>query len=160
MRRGGTLAIERALTKVPGVAYAYVNPFTEMAYVEFDPALATAEQLAALIERLGYGAPAVVSNHGPMTSGTQPASNRIQTRRLALLAGLVLAASYALSVLGDLLFPSLFQTYRFWENVLIGVAWATPWTLPIGLIETFLIGALLIWAGMAVYQALPGQAPH
>ena len=74
--------------------------------------------------------------------------------------GLALAAIYALGVLSDLLFPSLFQTYRFWENVLIGVAWTVPWTLLIGLFETFLIGALVIWAGMAIYQALPRGAPQ
>ena len=157
---GGTLASERALTKLPGVAYAYINPLTEMAYVEFDPALANAEQLAALIDQLGYGAPRVVSDSKGTNIAMQPAPNRWDTRRLAIVAGLALAAIYALGVVGDLLFPNLLQTYRFWENVLIGVAWAAPWTLPIGLIETFLMGALLISAGMAVYHALPGQAPQ
>ena len=157
---GGTLAIERALTKVPGVAYAYINPLTEMAYVEFEPALATAEQLAALIDQLGYGAPPVVSHHKRTTIAKQPARDRWGTRRLAVVAGLALAAIYALGVVGDVLLPNVFQTYRFWENVLVGVAWAAPWTLPIGLIETFLMGALLIWAALAVYQALPGPAPH
>ncbi len=155
---GGALSIERALTKAPGVIYAYVNPLTEMAYVEFDPALGNPEELAALIEELGYGAPRVVSHRKHATIATQPARDRWDTRRLALVAGLALAAIYALGVVGDLLFPSLFQTYRFWENVLIGVAWAVPWTLLIGLIETFLLGALVIWACMAVYQALPGRA--
>lgn len=157
---GGTLAIERALTKLPGVSYAYINPLTEMAYVEFDPTLANPEELAALIEELGYGAPRVVSHRKGTTIPMQPAPNRWDTRRLAVIAGLALAAFYALGVVGDLLFPNLFQTYRFWENVLIGVAWAAPWTLLIGLIETFLMGALLIWAGMAIYQALLGPAPH
>jgi len=87
----------------------------------------------------------------------QPARKWRDIRRLAMLAGLALATIYALGVVGDLLFPSLFQTYHLWENVLIGVVWAVPWTLLIGLIETFLIGALVIGACMAVYQALPGR---
>jgi cation transport ATPase len=155
---GGALAIERTLTKAPGVVYAYVNPLTEMAYVEFDPALVNPRQLAALIDKLGYGAPPVVSRGERATIAVQPARAQWDTRRLAMVAGLALAAIYALGLLGDLLFPSLFQTYRFWENVLIGVAWATPWSLLIGLIETFLMGVLVIWAGMALYQALPGQS--
>ena len=157
---GGALAIERALTKAPGVAYAYVNPLTEMTYVEFDPALANPEQLATLIEELGYGAPRVVSHRQRATIAMQAAPSWWDRQRLAVVAGLALAAIYALGVLSDLLFPSLFQTYRFWENVLIGVAWAVPWTLLIGLFETFLIGALVIWAGTAVYHALPGRAPQ
>ena len=155
---GGTLSIERALTKVPGVTYAYANPLTEMVYVEFDPALAHPEQLTALIDQLGYGAPRVVFHRERTPIAMQPAPNWWDTRRLAMVAGLALAAIYALGVAGDLLFPSLFQTYRLWENVLIGVAWAVPWTLPIGLIEAFLIGALVIWACIAVYQALPDRA--
>ena len=40
---GGSLTIERALTKAPGVTQAYVNPATEMAYVVYNPALAQPE---------------------------------------------------------------------------------------------------------------------
>lgn len=53
---GGALTVERALAKVPGVSRAYVNPATEMAYVEYDPALARAEQLVAAVERVGFRA--------------------------------------------------------------------------------------------------------
>lgn len=155
---GGTLSIERALAKVPGVAYAYVNPLTEMAYIEFDPALANPEQLVAVIDHLGYGVPRVAPRRDHASAAGRPTANQWDTRQRAIAAGLGLAAIYALGVVVDLLFPHLFQIYRFWENVLIGVAWATPWTLLIGLVEAFLYGALVIWAFNAVYRALPGRA--
>jgi Cu+-exporting ATPase len=54
---GGSLTIERILAKSQGVVYAYVNPATEMAYLEYDPALTDREQLTAIIERAGFGSP-------------------------------------------------------------------------------------------------------
>ena len=35
---GGVLIVERALARTAGVVQVYVNPATEMAYVEYDPA--------------------------------------------------------------------------------------------------------------------------
>ncbi len=56
---GGTLIIERVLLRLPGVRNAYVNAATEMAYVEYDASIVTAEQIHAAIERAGFraGAP-------------------------------------------------------------------------------------------------------
>ena len=51
---GGTLAIERALEKLPGVVRASVNPLTEMAYVEYDPALVNRDAFRGAIERAGF----------------------------------------------------------------------------------------------------------
>ncbi len=51
---GGALTIERALQQVPGVIRAYVNPATEMAYVEYDPDLVGLDELKEAIESLGY----------------------------------------------------------------------------------------------------------
>lgn len=51
---GGALALERALSKAPGVQRAYVNPLTEMAYIEYDPALTGPERLAALVAEAGF----------------------------------------------------------------------------------------------------------
>lgn len=53
---GGGLMAERALARVPGVTQAYVNPATEMAYVEYDPALTGPEHLVAAIEHAGLRA--------------------------------------------------------------------------------------------------------
>ncbi len=47
--------VERALTKVPGVAEASVNLATEKATVQFDPITVTPDQLATAVERAGYG---------------------------------------------------------------------------------------------------------
>jgi copper chaperone CopZ len=46
--------IERALTRTPGVVYVYVNPATEMAYVEYDPALADPNRLIQAVEHAGF----------------------------------------------------------------------------------------------------------
>lgn len=53
---GGALTAERALARLPGVIRVYVNPATEMAYVEFDPALATPDQLVGAIDGVGFRA--------------------------------------------------------------------------------------------------------
>jgi copper chaperone CopZ len=53
---GGALTAERSLTKVPGVRRTYVNPLTEMAYVEYDPTITQPVQLVAALERVGLRA--------------------------------------------------------------------------------------------------------
>jgi P-type Cu+ transporter len=49
--------VEKALSKVPGVAEATVNLATERASVRFDPALTSADALRGAIEQAGYGVP-------------------------------------------------------------------------------------------------------
>ena len=51
---GGALTVERSLVKTPGVVRAYVNPFTEMAYVEYDSGLSCPQNLVAAVERVGF----------------------------------------------------------------------------------------------------------
>jgi copper chaperone CopZ len=51
---GGVLIIERALARTPGVVYVYVNPATEMAYVEYDSALVDPDRLAKVVEHAGF----------------------------------------------------------------------------------------------------------
>lgn len=53
---GGALTVERALAKTPGVVQVYVNPFTEMADVEYDPRLSCPDRLLAAVERVGFRA--------------------------------------------------------------------------------------------------------
>lgn len=53
---GGALTIERALARLAGVMRVYVNPATEIAYVEYDPARVSWEQLAAAVEATGFRA--------------------------------------------------------------------------------------------------------
>lgn len=53
---GGSLQVERALSRLSGVVYAYVNPATEMAYVEYDPEQVDNERLVKVAERAGFRA--------------------------------------------------------------------------------------------------------
>ena len=53
---GGVLIIERALARTAGVVYVYVNPATEMAYVEYDPALVDPDRLTKVVEHAGFRA--------------------------------------------------------------------------------------------------------
>jgi len=56
---GGALTVERVLVRTTGVIHAYVNPATEMAYVEYDPTRVSPERLADTVEQTGFhaGAP-------------------------------------------------------------------------------------------------------
>lgn len=46
--------VERALTAVSGVVWAYVNAVTEIAYVEYDPTQLGPHQLVRSIEGVGF----------------------------------------------------------------------------------------------------------
>ena len=52
----GATTIERELAGTNGVLRVYVNPATETAYVDYDPAETDAWVLARAIERAGYQA--------------------------------------------------------------------------------------------------------
>lgn len=58
---GGALIVERALAQTPGVVYVYINPATEMAYIEYDPALSDPDRLVKVVEHAGFhaGAPSL-----------------------------------------------------------------------------------------------------
>jgi Cu+-exporting ATPase len=51
---GGALTVERALLRQPGVVSAYVNPATEMAYVQLEPGRATPADLVAAVAGVGF----------------------------------------------------------------------------------------------------------
>src|SRR5574341_2099280 len=46
----------RALGQLPGVIHAYVNPTTEMAYIEYDPGLIGEPDIAEAIDSAGFRA--------------------------------------------------------------------------------------------------------
>lgn len=50
---GGALTAEWALARLPGVIQVYVNPLTEMAYVEIDPDAVTEHELVTAVSDLG-----------------------------------------------------------------------------------------------------------
>ena len=103
---GATGTIERLLRRVPGVTRVYVNPATEMAYVEYDGQLCDERQLAGVLERAGYDdAPArrSVVERRPPAAGTPE-------RWIAVVWGRVRRAlSAVLGILG----PALAQRRRF-----------------------------------------------
>lgn len=51
---GGVLTVERQLARIPGVEQVYVNPFTEMAYIAFDPTRCQVNDLQDVIRNLGF----------------------------------------------------------------------------------------------------------
>lgn len=53
---GGALTVERVLVRSRGVLRAYVNPATEMAYVEYDQVQTDPRQLVAAVESVGFRA--------------------------------------------------------------------------------------------------------
>ena len=54
MRGGGdAVTVERALGEVPGVLHAYVNPSTEMAYIEYDPERTGVDRLQRAVQSVG-----------------------------------------------------------------------------------------------------------
>src|SRR5215210_3231324 len=68
--------VEKALTKVPGVAEASVNLATEKAKVAFDPAAVTSEQLRAAVEKAGYGVGAMPAPP-PAAAAPAPAGGEV-----------------------------------------------------------------------------------
>ena len=50
------LRLEHDLAALPGVRRAYVNPATEMAYLEYDPAQASLETVIAAVRHSGFHA--------------------------------------------------------------------------------------------------------
>lgn len=152
---GATRLVERALRDVPGVTEVYVNPATEMAYVTYDPTRTEPTHLFNALQRAGFGQ-STPRAAAPVALTTQPIT-RLDARRLALTAGIWLAGLYTLCILADLLFPNFVQMYRFWQLVLIGFDWTNGLTLPLGLIEAFLYGAIGGWSFAALYNALPGR---
>lgn len=50
----GARTIERELAATDGVLRAYVNPATETAYIDYDPAEVDSWTLARAVERAGY----------------------------------------------------------------------------------------------------------
>ena len=58
----GATTLEKVLRDVPGVLRVYVNPVTEMAYVEYDGDRCEERVLETALEREGYAGD-VVDNH-------------------------------------------------------------------------------------------------
>ena len=53
---GGAMTVERVLRRLPGVYWVYVNPATEMAYVEYAPDQVNLVEIGRGIESAGFHA--------------------------------------------------------------------------------------------------------
>lgn len=73
----GSTTIERELAATDGVLRAYVNPATEFAYVDYDPAETDVWTLARVIEQTGYRAGRPVGSE----ACSLPAATRCVTGR-------------------------------------------------------------------------------
>jgi cation transport ATPase len=69
---GGALAVERALADSPGVVRAYVNPSTEMAYVEYTDGETEPARLAQAVERAGFHVDELQVRSGPPSHTRAP----------------------------------------------------------------------------------------
>lgn len=149
----GRPVIERGLRELPGVIEAWVNPMTEMAYVEFDPAQCCEEDVSAAVRATGYGETRAPRSPAQVSVG--PAGGNIPASRLALAGGLWLAAGFTLSAVGAALFPGVHRGYPLWALVLPGVG-TLRWAMySLGLAKAFALGFASAWLFAWIYNATP-----
>lgn len=131
-------SIEWALRRIPGVTQVRVNPVTEMAYVEYDPAQCDERRL-----RLAF-ADATGGSLGPPCvdppRGDGRDAGRRGARRPALLVGAGAAVLASLVGVGAALFPFHPALTRAWELLVVGVDAAGVAALPVGIVEAFVVG--------------------
>ena len=139
-------SIERALRRVPGVTRACVNPVTEMAYVEYDPAQCDERRLRHAVADAtdgSLGAPRV----GLARGGGRDVGRR-GARRMALLVGAWAAVLAAVVGVAAALFPFRPALTRAWEILVVGVDAAGVAALPVGITEAFVAGWVAAWIGL------------
>ena len=152
----GRAAIERGLRELPGVLEASVNPVTEMAYVEFDPAQCSEREVAAAVRATGYGETRAARFPARVSAGTAGAG--IPAGRLALAGGLWLAAGFTLCAAVAALFPGIDRGYPLWALVLPGTATLRWANYALGLVEAFALGFVSAWLFAWIFNAIPLRA--
>ncbi len=50
-----SLIVEKIIRKQAGVLKVYVNPVTEICYIEYDPVVTSEKQLQAIVKGAGFG---------------------------------------------------------------------------------------------------------
>ena len=149
----GRAVVERSLRELPGVLEASVNPITEMAYVEFDPAQCSEEEVAAAVRGTGYGETRVARSPAQAPAGT--GGEGLPAGRFALAGGLWVAAGFTLCAAGAALFPGLDGGYRLWALALPGIETLRWSTYPLGTAEAFVLGLFSAWLFVWIYNAIP-----
>ena len=131
-------SIERALRRIPGVTRARVNPVTEMAYVEYDPARSDERRLRHAVAD-ATGGSLVPPCIGPTRGDGRDAARR-GTRHPALLVGAWAAVLAGFVGVGAALFPFHSALTRAWEMLVVGVDATGVAALPVGIVEAFIGG--------------------
>ena len=152
--------IERALSREAGVRHVYVNPATEMAYVEYDACACSEGRLAHALDEAGFGPPPIASTKALPTGLSTLPRPGLDVGRAALAAGFWFAAFYTVCISLSLLFPSIFHLRVLWEILLVGFDWTRPYSLLLGLAEAFLYGAAGAGAFAWLYNYLPSWRPQ
>lgn len=104
--------VEKALTRVPGVAQAQVNLATERALVAYDPAAARPDALVEAVVKMGYEARPIAAqdDHAERQSEARDAEARRLQR--AFIAALVLTLPVFALEMGILTPKSRQQKYQ------------------------------------------------
>ena len=154
----GRALVERSLREVPGVLEASVNPVTEMAYVEFDPAKCREDEVMAAVDRTGYAETPTAGPPGPARAGA--AGRGLSVKRLALAGGLWLALAFTVCAAGAALFPELDGGLRLWALLLPGIYTLGRGWYVLGVAEAFVLGTFGTWLFAWIYDAIPWGEPR
>ena len=128
--------IQRALRKTPGVTEANVNYNNEQAYVKFDEQVATTEQLAQAVKKVGYTAH-LQSEHDHESGGHDHGADIAEEERTKQLS-LLKKQLWVGGVLSGLLLITMLPKAPVWlMNPWVMLALATP---------------VQFWAGWRFYQ--------
>lgn len=145
--------VEKALTRVPGVAQAQVNLATERARVAFDPTAADAQALVDAVGKIGYEARAIAAEDDH--AERQAEARDAEARRLKQAFGISLALTLPVFVLemGSHLIPAM----HHW--VLANIGRQNSW-----LLQFALTTLVLAWPGRHFFSkgfiALWRRAPE
>lgn len=145
--------VEKALTRVPGVAQAQVNLATERALVAFDPTAADAQALVDAVGKIGYEARPIAAEDDH--AERQAEARDAEARRLKQAFGISLALTLPVFVLemGSHLIPAM----HHW--VLANIGRQNSW-----LLQFALTTLVLAWPGRHFFSkgflALWRRAPE
>lgn len=144
------VVLER-LHAIGGVVAAALNPVTEMAYVQYDPARCTEHDLVVAVWSTGYGDVQPAAAPAPPAPA---AEGRSPEQAFALAAGCWLATVFAICFGFRAVFPPADRAFSFWETVLPGVNGVTVASAIAGVVETFALGFAGAWLFVVAFQAL------
>lgn len=153
----GRARVERTLRELPGVLQASVNPVTEMAYVEFDPARCRAEEVTAAVDRTGY---AERPTGSPSAAPAGPAPRGLSARRLGLAGGLWLALAFTVCAASAALLPELDGGLQLWALLLPWIGTLGRGWYILGVVEAFVLGTFGAWLFAWLYDAIPRGEPR